>query len=56
MWWPWSGTSCYWERVTPNGQTIANDFVSFAPEGVKNTIKASDGGIEVDGCGAFIPA
>lgn len=46
---------CYWERVTGSGQTLANDFVTHAPQGVQVTILESDGGFSADGCGAWMP-
>lgn len=42
---------CYWERTTGGGSTIANNFVSFAPNGVTVTVYASDGGFVTQGCG-----
>lgn len=48
-------TDCYWERVTGSGQTLANDFVTHAPQGVQVTILESDGGFSADGCGAWMP-
>jgi hypothetical protein len=44
---------CYWERTTGDGQTIANDFVSFAPNGVTVTVRAGDGGFVSQGCGRW---
>lgn len=35
---------CYWERVSKGGQTVDNDFVSYAPGHIEVTIAASDGG------------
>ena len=34
---------CYWERSTKNGSTIANDFVTNAPDGVKVSVRAGEG-------------
>ena len=48
---------CYWARVDDGGGIIANDFVGFAPKGVKVTIRASDAGFQTTGeCGAWLPA
>ncbi|NCD17075.1 MAG: hypothetical protein EOL91_07145 [Actinobacteria bacterium] len=46
---------CYWERVSSNGSTIANDFLSFVPGTVTVTIKAGEG-FTSNGCGLWIPA
>lgn len=43
--------NCYWERTTADGATIANDFVTFAPNGVRVSIQPSDGGFVSQGCG-----
>ncbi|GAB2441962.1 hypothetical protein [Micromonospora schwarzwaldensis] len=34
---------CYWERSGKNGSTIANDFITNAPNGVKVTVRAGEG-------------
>ncbi|WP_062435025.1 hypothetical protein [Herbidospora daliensis] len=36
-------TRCYWERSTPGGETIANEFVTNAPKGVKVTVREGEG-------------
>jgi len=46
---------CYWERTTAGGKTIANDFVTYAPQGVTVTVKAGEGFVS-DGCGNWLPA
>lgn len=45
---------CFWERSTKSGQTIANDFVTNAPDSVTVTTRSSDGGFSSDGCGAWL--
>jgi hypothetical protein len=47
--------SCYWERTTKAGDTIANDFVTFAAGGVTVTILGTDGGFTSKRCGTWIP-
>lgn len=47
---------CYWERTSASGDTLANDFVTFAPKGPTVTIRSSDGGFVSKGCGVWIPA
>lgn len=47
---------CYWERVSDSGETIGNDFVSFAPKGVRLTVRSSDAGVTARGCGAWVKA
>lgn len=51
---PKGTTDCYWERTTPNGGTIANDFVTNAPAGVTVTIRKSDGGFSSNECGTWL--
>ena len=46
---------CYWERSTGGGDTIANDFVTNASQGVTVTIRSSDGGFKSEGCGQWLP-
>lgn len=41
---------CYWERVDGNGGTLANDFITFAPNGAKVTVKKSDGALVTENC------
>lgn len=41
---------CYWERTTPQGTTIDNDFISFAPQGPVVTVFAGEGFVS-RGCG-----
>jgi hypothetical protein len=48
-------SDCYWERVSARGNRLANDFVTFAPKGVTVIIRASDGGFDSQGCGAWLP-
>jgi hypothetical protein len=49
-------SDCYWERTSPGGDIIDNDFVTHATAGVTVTIKATDGTFTSDGCGAWLPA
>lgn len=44
---------CYWERTTGGGDIIDNNFVTFAPQGVTVTVRASDGGFVSTGCGIW---
>lgn len=47
-------TDCYWERTSGSGRTLANDFVSLAPDGV--TVAINDGeGFVSRGCGGWLP-
>lgn len=48
-------SDCYWERSTPDGSIIVNDFVSFAPRGVTVTIRTGEG-FTSQGCGNWIPS
>jgi hypothetical protein len=34
---------CYWERTSPQGGTIANDLITFAPQGPIVTVYAGEG-------------
>jgi hypothetical protein len=34
---------CYWERSTPGGSIIANDFITNAPKGVTVTVRSGEG-------------
>lgn len=44
--------NCYWERTTGGGDTIANDFVTFAADGV--TVELRDGeGFTSSDCGIW---
>lgn len=43
---------CYWERTGPQGGTIDNDFISFAPQGPTITIYAGEGFISKR-CGSW---
>jgi hypothetical protein len=45
--------NCYWERTTKGGGTIANDFVSYAVEGVTVSINSTDGGFTSKNCGTW---
>lgn len=47
-------TDCYWERSTSGGSIIANDFVSFAAQGVTVTIYKGQG-FTSDNCGYWYP-
>ncbi len=44
---------CFWERTTKGGDTLANDFVTFAPKGVTVRIRSSDGGFTSKECGTW---
>lgn len=53
-WRSWAPASdCYWERSSPSGDTLANDFVTRAKDGVTVTIKSSDGSFTTEGCGEW---
>lgn len=43
---------CYWERTTPQGGTIANDFVTFAPQGPIVTVYTGEGFVS-ERCGTW---
>lgn len=48
-----SVSDCYWERTRPNGDTIANDFITFASGRVTVNISGSDGSFTTEGCGSW---
>lgn len=48
-------SDCYWERTTGAGETIDNDFVSLAPQGVTVTVRDGEGFVS-EGCGAWLPS
>jgi hypothetical protein len=43
---------CYWERTEPQGGTIANDFLTFAPQGPVVTLYAGEGFVSKS-CGTW---
>jgi hypothetical protein len=43
---------CYWERHTLNGDILANDFITAAPDGVSVTVRSGEG-FSVSGCGLW---
>ncbi|WP_156893488.1 hypothetical protein [Actinokineospora enzanensis] len=43
---------CYWERTTPGGEIIDNNFVTAAKQ-VTVTIRATDGSFTTKGCGGW---
>lgn len=43
---------CYWERSSANGETIANDFVTFAAKGAIATIRKGESFVSED-CGTW---
>ncbi|MET4143816.1 PASTA domain-containing protein [Arthrobacter sp. UYCo732] len=43
---------CYWERTGPQGGTIANDFISFAPQGPVVTVYPGEGFVSRS-CGSW---
>lgn len=45
-------SNCYWERTDGGGGTIANDFVSFAGDGITVTVYIGEGFV-TDGCGTW---
>lgn len=42
---------CYWERLSGGGDILANNFVSYARNGVTVTIYTSDAAFSTEGCG-----
>ena len=48
-----SVSDCYWERARSNGETIANDFITFAAGRVTVNISPSDGSFTTEGCGSW---
>lgn len=48
--------NCYWERTTKGGDTVANNFVTFASSGVTVTIAPTDGGFSSKNCGSWVRA
>lgn len=46
---------CYWERTGPQGATIDNDFISFAPQGPVVTVYAGEGFVS-QRCGSWTKA
>lgn len=49
---PTKTSDCYWERTNGGGSTLANDFVSFAADGITVTIYAGEGFV-TEGCGTW---
>lgn len=47
-----SATECYWERATPNGRIIANDFINYASKGAVVTIRKGESFIS-ERCGTW---
>jgi hypothetical protein len=47
-----NSSGCYWDRTDANGGTIANNFVTGAPQ-VRVTISSSDTGFHSDHCGTW---
>lgn len=45
-------SNCYWERTNGGGGTIANDFVSFAGDGIAVTVYTGEGFV-TEGCGTW---
>ncbi|KRE67762.1 hypothetical protein ASG92_14110 [Arthrobacter sp. Soil736] len=43
---------CYWERTAAQGGTIANDFLTFAPQGPVVTIYGGEGFVSKN-CGTW---
>lgn len=43
--------SCYWERTTPNGGTIANDFITHASAGARVTVRTGETLTVDESCG-----
>jgi hypothetical protein len=43
---------CYWERTGPQGATIDNDFITFAPQGPVVTVYQGEGFVS-RGCGSW---
>lgn len=43
---------CYWERSNGSGETIANDFITLAPDGVTATVQDGEG-FTSENCGAW---
>lgn len=48
-----SVSDCYWERSRPNGDTIANDFITSASGRVTVKVSDSDGSFTTEGCGSW---
>ncbi len=48
-------SNCYWERTTPDGDTIDNNFVTHAADGITVTISPSDGSFTSNNCGVWLP-
>lgn len=46
-------SDCYWARLTPGGDIIANDFVSYAAAGVTVTVRKGEVFEIDDSCGAW---
>lgn len=47
-----SASDCYWERTTPNGHIIANDFVTYAAKGAIATVRKGESFISKN-CGIW---
>lgn len=44
---------CYWARLSPTGDIIDNNFISFSPEPVSVTVYDGEG-FEIQGCGPWL--
>jgi len=44
---------CYWERTGPQGNTLANDFITNSSKPITVTLKSSDGSFTTEGCGSW---
>lgn len=47
-----SASDCYWERATPNGSIIANDFITYAAQGAIVTVRKGESFISKE-CGPW---
>lgn len=47
-----SASDCYWERTTPNGNIIANDFITYAAKGAVVTVRKGESFISKE-CGLW---
>ncbi len=48
-----SVSDCYWERTSSGGDTISNNFITFAKSGVTVRVSSTDGSFSTEGCGEW---
>jgi hypothetical protein len=44
---------CYWERTSPQGAILANNFITNSSQPISVTVNSSDGSFSTEGCGSW---